>query len=53
MHIKCQIQEPEITGILFLMEVTSERDLHKSPKLLLKECERGVPFFIDLRFEIF
>jgi len=30
----CQIQESEITGILFLMEATRERDLLKSLKLL-------------------
>ena len=34
MHIICQIQESEITGILFLMEATRERDLLKSLKLL-------------------
>ena len=34
MHIMCQIQESEITGILFLVEATRERDLLKSLKLL-------------------
>jgi hypothetical protein len=34
MHIICQIQESEITGILFLVEATRERDLLKSLKLL-------------------
>jgi hypothetical protein len=43
LHIICQIQESEITEILFLMEATKERDLHKSLKLLLKECEKGLP----------
>ncbi len=48
MHIKCQIQGSEITKILFLMETTRGRDLHKSLKLLLKEREKGLPLFIDL-----
>jgi hypothetical protein len=33
------------------MEITRERDLHKSLKLLLKECEKGLPLFIDLRLK--
>lgn len=49
MHIGCQIQESGITEKLFLMEATRERDLHKSLKLLLKECEKGLSLFIDLR----
>lgn len=48
-HSKCQIQESEITKILFLMEITRGRDLHKSLKLLLKECEKGLPLFISIR----
>jgi hypothetical protein len=51
MHIRCQIQESEITEILFLMEATRGRDLHKSLKLLLKECEKGLWFLIDLRLK--
>jgi hypothetical protein len=51
MHIRCQIQESEITEILFLMEATRERDLHKSLKLLLKECEKGLWPFIDFRLK--
>jgi len=38
MHIMCQIQESEITGILFLVEATRERDLLKSLKLLPSNC---------------
>jgi len=57
MHIICQIQESEITEILFLMEATKGRDLHKSLELLIKECEkykirgtflRGVPGNFDI-----
>jgi hypothetical protein len=33
------------------MESIRERDLHKSLKLLLKECEKGLPLFIDLRLK--
>jgi len=50
-HIKCQIQWSEITEILFLMEATRERDLHKSLKLLLKEWEKGLRLFIDFRLQ--
>jgi hypothetical protein len=35
------------------MEATKGRDLHKSLKLLIKECEKGLPLFIDFRFEVF
>jgi len=35
------------------MEITRERDLHKSLKLLLKECEKGLPLFIDLGLKSF
>ena len=51
MHIKCQIQESEITEILFLMGATKGRDLHKSLKLFLKECEKSLWLFIDLRLK--
>ncbi len=51
MHIKCQIQESEITEILFLMGATRGRDLHKSLKLFLKECEKSLWLFIDLRLK--
>ena len=51
MHIKCQIQGSEITKKLFLMGAKRERDLHKSLKLLLKECEKGLWLFIDLRLK--
>jgi len=47
----CQIQESEITEILFLIGATRERDLHKSLKLLLKECKKGLWLFIDLRLK--
>ena len=52
MHIKCQIQESEITEILLLMGATKGRDLHKSLKLFLKECEKSLWLFIDLRRSI-
>jgi hypothetical protein len=51
LHIKCQTQGSEITKKLFLMGATRERDLHKSLKLLLKECEKGLWLFIDLRLK--
>jgi len=51
MHNRCQIKECEITEILFLMEAWKGRDLHKSLKLLLKECEKGLSLFIDLRLK--
>jgi hypothetical protein len=31
------------------MEASKERDLHKSPKLLLKEGGKGLTLFIDFR----
>jgi hypothetical protein len=33
------------------MESIRERDLHKSLKLFLKECEKGLSLFIDLRLK--
>ncbi len=33
------------------MESIRERDLHKSLKLLLKECEAGLSLFVDLRLK--
>ena len=33
------------------MESIRERDLHKSLKLLLKECETGLSLFVDLRLK--
>jgi hypothetical protein len=33
------------------MGAKRERDLHKSLKLILKECEKGLWLFIDLRLE--
>jgi hypothetical protein len=33
------------------MGAKRERDLHKSLKLLLKECEKGLGLFIDLRLK--
>ncbi len=46
LHIICQIQETEITEILFLTEATRGRDLHKSLKLLIKGCEKGCHFLL-------
>ncbi|MBP1698121.1 MAG: hypothetical protein H6Q48_3080 [Deltaproteobacteria bacterium] len=35
------------------MEITRERDLHKSLKLLLKEGEKGLPPFINFKLNSF
>ncbi len=49
--LDAKFKGPKLQRYYFLRKATRERDLHKSLKLLPKECEKDLGSFIDLRLK--